>query len=850
MTYRKPAHRPLLASVKEALTDIRLRRPLGQLAAAGVGAIAPFAVLASPTGGQVVGGQASISNPGANATLVKQTSQNAVINWQQFSVGANQYVQFLQPDSSAVVLNRVIGGNPSSILGNISANGQVFLINPNGILFGRGAVLDVSGLVASTQDISTADFMAGRYNFTKAAGAPDASVINQGTLSANGGYVVLAGDYVENDGVINAQSGRVLLAAGGGTTLTLDKNQGLIGYSIDSATLARLAGANNTGSITADGGTVIMTADVANALTATAVNNSGFVAAHSITSRGGVIVLAAQGGDIDNSGTLDASATDAGVAGGTVILRGNGHTQLEPTSVINTEGDGAKGGFVELSGHTLHVGGQVGVGRSGNLLIDPPKLFITSGNTAAGVITSGGYVGEHFIDTQLNAGVNVTLVASGSILAGVPVGVPSVGPATNITATGAGNLTMRTGTLTAGTGGSLANIGTGGNCAGAGVCQPGATVRFTATSGNVNLSGVTINVKGGVNIQASHGSVKVGAITANGIFIGGGKITISGNLAAPSASMGLSANPGSPAGGFIKAVGKTLSGKRVDLVVSATSYGGLISIGSINATSHAGISADVASGVNPDTIKTGAITAPNILIHAAGLHENITTGPLTAVNTGGVVSITLDEKVFPGAGGSGNITVNGNIIETGKTALTYGSLKQVGLPIAAGLFINDSGSAGTTARSVKINGNISLTGNRGSYHAGSCECGVPNFPHHLQHGSGGAAAAFINVTGSHGAASVTGSINAKAPDAFVLIQGHSVTVNNIMVTGSGHHVSRSLGPHSAGISYASSNSAGQATLGLGDVSGTTSYGGTTLVKTGNITVSGKGVAEAGLFGTQ
>src|SRR5579859_149311 len=414
MTYRKPAHRPLLASVKDALTDIRLRRPLERLTAVGLGALSPIMALANPTGGQVVGGQASISTPGANGTLVKQTSQNAAINWQQFSVGANEYVQFLQPDSSAVILNRVIGGNPSSILGNISANGQVFLINPNGILFGRGAVLDVSGLVASTQDISTADFMAGRYNFTKAAGAPDATVVNQGTLNANGGYVVLAGDYVENDGVINAQSGRVLLAAGGGTTLTLDRNNGLIGYSIDSATLARLAGVRNTGEISADGGTVIMTADVANALTATAVNNSGFIAAHSITSRDGVIVLMAKGGDIDNSGTLDASGTDAGVAGGTVIIRGNGHTQLEPTSVIDASGDGAKGGFIELSGHTLHVDGRVDPGHGGTLLIDPTIITIQN-NSNTPVVSTTTTMGAGYIAGLLNSGVKVDLVATSAI---------------------------------------------------------------------------------------------------------------------------------------------------------------------------------------------------------------------------------------------------------------------------------------------------------------------------------------------------------------------------------------------------------------------------------------------------
>ena len=223
MSYQASATKPLSVWLREFLGRGRLGHGLAR-AATGLGALSPLMALANPTGGQVVGGTATITTPNANSTQIKQSSQNAVINWQQFSVGANQYVQFLQPNSSAVILNRVIGNNPSSIFGDITANGQVFLINPNGILFGRGAVLDVSGLVAGTQDISTPDFMASNYRFVKGSGAPDASVINQGAISiAKNGYVVLAGDYVENDGVINAQSGRVLLAAGGATTLTLDK---------------------------------------------------------------------------------------------------------------------------------------------------------------------------------------------------------------------------------------------------------------------------------------------------------------------------------------------------------------------------------------------------------------------------------------------------------------------------------------------------------------------------------------------------------------------------------------------------------------------------------------------------
>ncbi|MGH8370387.1 MAG: filamentous hemagglutinin N-terminal domain-containing protein, partial [Gammaproteobacteria bacterium] len=164
--HRTQTLRPLNALLKQALHSRTLKR-----AALGIGAFAPAFAFANPTGGQVVAGNAGITVPDQNHTIINQASQNAIINWQQFSIGSDQFVQFIQPDSSAVVLNRVVGGDPSQILGNLSANGQVFLVNPNGVFFGQGASLDVQGLIATTLDIKDNDFMAGNYVFAKGDGA-------------------------------------------------------------------------------------------------------------------------------------------------------------------------------------------------------------------------------------------------------------------------------------------------------------------------------------------------------------------------------------------------------------------------------------------------------------------------------------------------------------------------------------------------------------------------------------------------------------------------------------------------------------------------------------------------------
>ncbi len=135
------------------------------------GAASTIAADTLPTGGTVVAGQASIAQSGDTQTIT-QTSQNAAIDWQSFSIGSGGKVVFQQPNASAIALNRVIGGDASKIYGVLQSNGQVFLVNPNGVLFAKGAQVSTAGLMASTRDMSVADFMAGNYHLTVRAQAP------------------------------------------------------------------------------------------------------------------------------------------------------------------------------------------------------------------------------------------------------------------------------------------------------------------------------------------------------------------------------------------------------------------------------------------------------------------------------------------------------------------------------------------------------------------------------------------------------------------------------------------------------------------------------------------------------
>jgi len=258
-------------------------------------------------------------------------------------------------------LNRVLGPDPSTILGNLSANGNVFLVNPNGVLFGANAQVNVGGLIASTLQITDADFMAGQYRFS---GAGTGSVVNQGSITADGGSVALLGANVSNQGVISARMGAVSLAAGNAMTLDV-AGDGLLAVTVNEGAVNALA--ENGGLIRADGGRVLMTASSANALFRTAVNNSGIIEARTLESRNGTISLMGdmQSGTVNVSGTLDASAPNGG-----------------------------DGGFIETSGQSVNITDQAKIttaapfGVTGNWLIDPQDFTVSATGNISGATLS------------------------------------------------------------------------------------------------------------------------------------------------------------------------------------------------------------------------------------------------------------------------------------------------------------------------------------------------------------------------------------------------------------------------------------------------------------------------------
>jgi len=189
--------------------------------------------MALPQGGEVTQGQAVIQQESATKLNINQSTDRAVINWNSFSIGAPEWVNFQQPSSTSATLNRVTGNTPSSIAGKLTANGQIFLINPNGIMFLPTARVDVAGLVASTLNIQDSDFMRGVLRFEQMPGKPPASVVNQGLITVKeAGFAALVAPAVQNSGVISARLGKVVLASG--TTVSLDfYGDGLLSVTVD-----------------------------------------------------------------------------------------------------------------------------------------------------------------------------------------------------------------------------------------------------------------------------------------------------------------------------------------------------------------------------------------------------------------------------------------------------------------------------------------------------------------------------------------------------------------------------------------------------------------------------------------
>ena len=339
------------------------------------------AVWALPQGG--ISDTSTITTSGSRMHI-NQTTEKSIINWQSYSIGKNEAVIYSQPSTNSISLNRVVGSDPSIIYGQLSANGRVWVINPNGLLVGKGAKIDVGSFLGSTLNITDNDFLNGKYTFNNAKGL-SSSITNLGDITAKkGGYVVLISPTITNKGNISSKLGKAYLASGDKVTLTF-ANDNLIGFNIDKETANALI--KNTGKISANGGEAILSAKSAGDLLKTVINNKGIIEAQTIENRDGKIYLL--GGKENNAisvgGTLDASAPNGG-----------------------------DGGFIETSAAKVKVADDAKITTyapyctTGEWLIDPQDYTIAA---------SGGDITGDALSSNLNTS-NVTIQSSSGSASG------------------------------------------------------------------------------------------------------------------------------------------------------------------------------------------------------------------------------------------------------------------------------------------------------------------------------------------------------------------------------------------------------------------------------------------------
>ncbi|MDO9365694.1 MAG: YDG domain-containing protein, partial [Methylotenera sp.] len=623
---------------------------------------APPAANQLPTGGQIVGGAAAGNIAASGNTMtVTQNNQRMIANWQSFSVGKDATVQFNQPSASSIALNRVVGQDPSQIMGRLNANGQVMLINPSGIVFGHGSQVNVGGLVASTLAISDANFNAGKYSLAQGA-TPAGSISNAGTITVPaGGVVALVAPSVENTGAIYTPQGSTALAAG--TSVDLDfGGDGLITVRVNQSTLDALA--KNGGLIQADDGYVILTAGSAKQILAGAVNNSGIIRAQGITRQGGRIVL--DGGTVTNTGTLDVSSQHH--AGGQIQVSGN---------TVNLGGtlkaSGTTGGSVQVESLDQQIvtaqilaqgnsgaGGSINLASMSKIIIDFPAGEAKGRLDASGA-TDGGSIHLSGLSLQFT---NALLSVAGEAGAGGDIALDATG-----------GINVADSTLDASGETKGGNI----QLAAGATPNPNTPAPFpTDIPTNIALTGYTmlrVNSRrgqgGNLDLEAIGGNLNLEADTdleANGET--GGSLTLTGYVVGT--------------GGTLQANGATNGMGGMGGTIQVNASQALIDTGNMQATGDTGghIQLNVHNLIEAGQLDASGMTqGGSIVINASGSVEQMYAASLKAdggVN-GGSIRITAAGKAYL----SGSESANGAAGLGGSIALTAPDLSLVGARVHA-----------------------------------------------------------------------------------------------------------------------------------------------------------------------
>jgi len=686
----------LRSTALQAAVLVAIELPGGVLPAA-----AQPAPNARPQGGQVVAGQASISQS-PTTTTIDQSSQRAAVNWTSFNVGSSQTVDFQQPSSSAWTLNRVTGADPSQIAGHIEANGNIVLTNPSGVVFYRGSEVNAQSVVISAPGITNQNFMAGRMVFDQLP-HPNARVINAGSITVKqAGLAALVAPQVANSGVITAKLGHVVLA--GARTDTLDMyGDGLLSFDVTGEVRQAPRGPDgkpatalvtDTGTVLASGGTVQLTARAADGIVQNLVDAKGRIAADTAGARTGAIVINGTGGSIQIAGNIAANGPGAAQHGGQIELNATRSVVLANSARVSASG-GAGGGTAAV-GTTLAraIGGpsvtpkltarRTVIARGATITADATKLgnggkitVLSKRATAmAGTITArGGPQGGNGGDVEVSGQAALNL--PGMIDVSAPIG--NLGnillDPTNLLITNASdpNVTLNDNTDP--------NLAFGARPPDDAIVNP---FQIEALHGNVHLEATnSIDIAASISLTAANPNLTLEA---------GGSLTVeSGNaevpvvITAPGNIVLIAASPNSPVrhpgGGLAILSGSSASGQVIaggDVTLTAGTGGitvaGIVSGGPLVSLKTPGT-----------TVVTGSVTAQSVNGTIALETDNLSIGVSGVLRAGfgnGLVSIAPDTAGRPillttsAASPASTLTVHqSDIDQIDAGTLEIGSLK-------------------------------------------------------------------------------------------------------------------------------------------------------------------------------
>lgn len=645
--------------------------------------------------GTIAGGTGTITQQGS-VTNVNQTSDKLIVNWNNMDVGAGQTLNFNQPTQTAAVLNRVQSGNPTEILGALNAQGRVFVVNPNGVLIGSGAKVNVGSLVASTLDITDADFNRGRYIFS---GTGKGKVTNEGTINAAESVALLGANNVSNVGTITAGS-NIAMVSGGAVQLTFP-SYGNMTVALSRGSVDALV--RNGGLVRSTGGSIELRAWAIDAITRSVINNTGTLEATYVNSassrKNASVTLESRGtGNVDIGGTvrvadaksrIDVQGNQVNV-GRDATLSSKGDIYLTSTTNTNIDGNlDASQGVLWLASKATSQGDTSTIKADGVLLSDltasrtavsefdltrgrndigwlevnaKSAKVATVGDTTLGGVSTVGDLSvssqkDLFINSAVTSGGNASLVAQNIKRNGTSPTNKTVSAGANVTLDAKDSIDL--------------DIVRAGSWADATV---------TAQNGSINVARY---VSGGTANVAAKGDIRLGSIdgSKSDVTSSAGNVTLDGGYAL--AGLNVTAQKDIVLNGVVNANNATMTAENIK-------RGQVNGGGTINATAG-DVTLNARNNIDLDTVSVGRSNSATLTAQNGSVNVS------RAVSAGNNVAVS----------GKGNVNLASVSAANASVASSNGGVSIASLNTFGNTNIS-AGAPGITLGTASVRGDLAL----------------------------------------------------------------------------------------------------------------------------------------------